>query len=93
MTNNIDAINANPEETYKFLADSLYRIPDYQRPYSWGKDERVKLWEDLVDYYEETHGDEKYPPYFLGNVVIYGDVSGYANQLAMESINRLNKIK
>jgi uncharacterized protein with ParB-like and HNH nuclease domain len=73
MTNNIDAINANPEEVYKFLADSTYRIPDYQRPYSWGKDECVKLWEDLVDYFEEKNGNENYPPYFLGNVVIYGD--------------------
>jgi len=73
MTNNIEAINANPEEIYKFLSDSEYVIPDYQRPYSWGKDESVRLWEDLIDYYHESKHDKAYPPYFLGNVVIYSE--------------------
>jgi uncharacterized protein with ParB-like and HNH nuclease domain len=71
MSEIITAINAKPETIKTFLGNYLYVIPDYQRPYSWGKDECVKLWEDLINYYEEEHNSES--PYFLGNVVIYNE--------------------
>jgi len=35
-----------------------------------GKDECVKLWEDLTTFYKESDGTGN-NPYFLGNVVIY----------------------
>lgn len=43
--------------------DSLYQIPRYQRPYSWGDDQLDKLWEDLVEAKEND------PNYFLGSVI------------------------
>lgn len=69
MSEVITAINAKPETIKSFLGNYLYVIPDYQRPYSWGKDECIKLWEDLMNYYEDEFNPDS--PYFLGNVVIY----------------------
>lgn len=43
--------------------DSLYQIPRYQRPYSWGDDQLEKLWEDLIEAKEND------PNYFLGSVI------------------------
>ncbi len=44
--------------------DSLYQIPRYQRPYSWGDDQLDKLWEDLLE--AQNSGE---PNYFLGSVI------------------------
>lgn len=71
MSEVITAINAKPETIRTFVGNYEYEIPDYQRPYSWGKDECVRLWEDLTTFYEEGKGSESSSPYFLGNVVIY----------------------
>lgn len=42
---------------------SLYQIPRYQRPYSWGDEQLEKLWDDL----REAQDIE--PNYFLGSVI------------------------
>lgn len=44
-------------------ADSFYQIPRYQRPYSWGDEQLEKLWDDLIEAYEND--DE----YFLGSII------------------------
>ncbi|MCM3360374.1 DUF262 domain-containing protein [Niallia sp. MER TA 168] len=42
--------------------NEVYRIPLYQRPYNWGKDQWNDLWEDIIRLEgEETH--------FLGSVI------------------------
>lgn len=71
MSEVITAINAKPETVKSFLGNYEYVIPDYQRPYSWGKDECIRLWEDLTTYYDEGKTLNSGSPYFLGNVVIY----------------------
>ena len=74
MNEIITAINAKPETVESFLGHYEYVIPDYQRPYSWGKDECIRLWDDLTTYYEEKdEGEINTSPYFLGNVVIYNE--------------------
>lgn len=61
------AIHADPREIRKIFTDK-YIIPDFQRPYSWDRDQCDKLWEDFIDFYEnQTTKDDKY---FLGNIVI-----------------------
>ncbi len=45
-------------------SDALYQIPVYQRPYKWGDDEVDKLWEDILESYEN-----KEPNYFLGSII------------------------
>lgn len=44
--------------------DSLYQIPRYQRPYSWGDEQIEKLWDDLQ---EARHNNES--NYFLGSII------------------------
>lgn len=45
-------------------ADSLYKIPQYQRPYKWETDQVDKLWDDIHEAYENGDGN-----YFLGSVI------------------------
>jgi uncharacterized protein with ParB-like and HNH nuclease domain len=78
MSEVISAINAKPESVRTFLGSNEYVIPDYQRPYSWGKDESVQLWEDILNFYKENKEAKINSPYFLGNIVIYNkDSSRY----------------
>ena len=55
-------------------ADSLYRIPEYQRPYKWQDEQVTQLWDDIDEAYE--NGDSNY---FLGSIVTAKDdpKSGY----------------
>lgn len=52
-----------------FSSDYDFRIPDYQRPYSWGEEQSVQLLDDLVDALERDTDD----PYFLGSIVLVKD--------------------
>lgn len=61
-----------------FASDTTYRIPAYQRPYSWqaiGKSERdsqvIQMWEDLWSFFEANRQNNK--EYFLGSMVIVED--------------------
>lgn len=49
-----------------FTADFDFAIPDYQRPYSWGKDETLQLLDDLADALDRDVDE----PYFLGSIVL-----------------------
>lgn len=59
--------NVFSERGVKFL------IPDYQRPYSWGRDECETLWEDLKNFALPT--EKNFNPdkdeYFLGTIVTF----------------------
>ena len=69
------AIHADPKELRKIFAEK-YVIPDFQRPYSWEKEQCDKLWEDFIDFYQsQTSKDDKY---FLGNIVIHPSNGSYA---------------
>lgn len=51
----------------------FYTIPQYQRPYTWDKDNFTTLWKDLFDAYEDyliaLEKNEAPEFYFLGSVV------------------------
>ena len=49
-----------------FSAEYDFTIPDYQRPYAWGKDETLQLLDDLEDAVARTTDE----PYFLGSIVL-----------------------
>ena len=40
----------------RIFTESLYRIPDYQRGYSWGVDQLADFWLDI----EQLDGDSKH---------------------------------
>lgn len=44
--------------------DSLYKIPQYQRPYKWENEQVDKLWDDIYEAYENEEKN-----YFLGSVI------------------------
>jgi hypothetical protein len=49
----------------QFLKESFYRIPRFQRPYSWDRTNIEDFWNDAV-----KENDEQY---FIGNFVVYDD--------------------
>lgn len=68
MAQKIDAQETN---ILDYLSKNRFLIPMYQRPYTWGQDECDDLWNDIVDFFDETrtdkNGDKKY---FLGSIVL-----------------------
>lgn len=49
-----------------FTADFDFEIPDYQRPYAWGRDETFQLLDDLQSSLDRDTDE----PYFLGSIVL-----------------------
>jgi uncharacterized protein with ParB-like and HNH nuclease domain len=39
----------DPKPLESLFKEKLFRIPDYQRGYAWGKDQLNAFWEDLVN--------------------------------------------
>lgn len=66
-------IEAKIENLKKILVDDekFYQIPDYQRPYSWDKDNLSDLIDDLVTAYIENKKDT----YFCGSLVFVNNES------------------
>ncbi|NMM39676.1 GmrSD restriction endonuclease domain-containing protein [Pseudoalteromonas arctica] len=50
----------------KIFDDCFYQVPDYQRPYSWDKDNLDDLIEDLTSSYLAKMEDT----YFCGSLVL-----------------------
>lgn len=53
------------KEVGQFLKQSYYRIPRFQRPYSWERVNVEEFWNDAI---VENESD-----YFIGNFVVYAD--------------------
>jgi uncharacterized protein with ParB-like and HNH nuclease domain len=49
----------------KLLTESFYRIPRFQRPYSWDRSNIEDFWKDAIVENEDQ--------YFIGNFVVYDD--------------------
>ena len=61
-------LEAEIENLKKILVDDekFYQIPDYQRPYSWDKDNLADLIDDLVNSYLDNQEEN----YFCGSLVL-----------------------
>jgi uncharacterized protein with ParB-like and HNH nuclease domain len=62
-------VNANDRTLESILTGGFYRVPGFQRPYSWDPTNIEEFWDDV----REASGD-----YFIGSMVIFvdGGVSG-----------------
>ena len=62
-------VNANDKTLESVLTGGFYRVPRFQRPYSWDPSNVEDFWEDVVD-----SGTD----YFIGSMVIFkdGDAAG-----------------
>jgi uncharacterized protein with ParB-like and HNH nuclease domain len=58
--------------------DPLYKIPNYQRPYSW-KDEQVeKLWDDIYTAFSNNNENPEIDSnYFLGSLIVVPQGDGF----------------
>ncbi len=69
-------LNIDQQTVLKLFSDkrSDFLIPDYQRPYAWGEDQLLTLWEDLLAF-AIPHGDadafDSDDEYFLGPIVTF----------------------
>ncbi|NWF66611.1 MAG: DUF262 domain-containing protein [Campylobacterales bacterium] len=50
--------------------DPIYKIPNYQRPYSWEDEQVDALWDDIYESYDsnKSSGDES--NYFIGSIIV-----------------------
>lgn len=55
--------------------DERFRIPEYQRGYSWNIVQCDKLWQDIETFIDSNAED----PYFFGTVIIDCSMDGYLN--------------
>lgn len=63
----LKAIDAGEVKLGDLFTDKFdFAIPDYQRPYAWGRDETLQLLDDL----KESLDHDTDEPYFLGSVVL-----------------------
>lgn len=53
----------------------VFRIPEYQRAYSWNISNCDKLWQDIEAYIAQDAED----PYFFGTIIIDCSMNGYLN--------------
>ena len=60
-----------------FSSDYEFEIPDYQRPYAWGKEQALQLLDDL----EGALARDTDEPYFLGSIVLVKAGSGPSAQV------------
>ena len=65
-------ISANSFRLADVLGRATFKIPDFQRPYSWGEDEIKGSWDDLVD----SAGPATRFPHFFGTLLTV-DAEGY----------------
>lgn len=61
-------IESHDKTIEKLLHGSYYRIPRFQRPYSWGEAQLEDFWDDIVIENEED--------YFIGSVVVFPGSEG-----------------
>lgn len=67
MAGGIKSLDAGEYSLIKiFSSDFEFQIPDYQRPYSWGREQTLQLLDDL----EGALDSETDEPYFLGSIVL-----------------------
>lgn len=56
-------IEANDKEVQDIFSLGYFKIPRFQRPYSWTDEEVTNFWEDVVQ--------RDYEHYFIGSMVVY----------------------
>jgi hypothetical protein len=53
-----------------FSNDFVFRIPLYQRPYSWKREQAEELLDDLLGFVGDKKSVDEMNPYFLGSIVL-----------------------
>ena len=69
-------LTVDQKSVYALLSDKKanFLIPDYQRPYTWSKDECETLWTDLINFAVPEGNAAKFDTeseYYLGSIVTF----------------------
>lgn len=75
-TTNIDVNKQNVVDLLKSGKYHPFVIPEYQRPYAWGDDEVMTLFDDIWNFSIERTTDQGSKTYFLGSIVSYENEKG-----------------
>jgi len=62
-------IESTDQDVRTLLSSTYYKIPRFQRPYSWERENVEEFWDDVV---KDSNGD-----YFIGSMVVYKDAKRY----------------
>lgn len=62
-------IEANDKEIQDIFSSGYFKIPRFQRPYSWEKDEVENFWEDITKNKDDN--------YFIGSMVVFQSAKPY----------------
>jgi len=60
-------IESTDQDIRNVLSSGYYRIPRFQRPYSWTRENTQEFWDDVVR--------DSPPDYFIGSMVVFKEVS------------------
>lgn len=74
--NNISVNKQTVVDLLKSGKDHPFLIPEYQRPYAWGDDEVVTLFDDLWEFSLERNSPDGAKTYFLGSIVSFENANG-----------------
>lgn len=75
-TTNIDVNKQSVLDLLKSGKENRFVIPEYQRPYAWGDDEVVTLFDDLWQFSIERNEPNGPKTYFLGSIVSFENTNG-----------------
>lgn len=74
--NNISVNKQTVIDLLKSGKDHRFLIPEYQRPYAWGDDEVITLFDDLWEFSLERNDPDGAKTYFLGSIVSFENEKG-----------------
>jgi len=74
MSNDIKANKQTISEFLSSAGKNKFLIPDYQRPYSWEKEQIEKFFNDIKEFILKTPKEETY---FIGCIVSFNNEKGY----------------
>ncbi len=60
--------SSHQKDLRTLLTSGFYKVPRFQRPYSWGREELEEFWADTI-----VEGD---PDYFIGSIVVFIEAPG-----------------
>jgi uncharacterized protein with ParB-like and HNH nuclease domain len=86
----METFKAEENSIYKlFIGNSkktIFRIPSYQRPYSWGKDQIEQFCEDIKDSFENK------TPFLIGSIILVEDKNNKNSYDVVDGQQRLTTI-
>ena len=66
--------NSKPIVLQTFFTDKIYKVPRYQREYSWTKQQLEDFYSDIVSNIIKEEGCYKTQEYFFGTVILVGNM-------------------